>query len=413
MAEKLTDGLVQGLKPDKGRSRIYYDSRLQGFGIRVTGAGSKSFVLNYRTQNGRERRLTIGSYPTWRTAAARQEAMRLRRDIDVGIDPLDERDHQRHQVRMSKLCEEFLDYVTPPRLRPSTYTSYKNMIAQEILPALGSRMVPDITHGEIVKLHSNITRRGRPYHANRAVALLSRMFNLAIRWKICSENPADGIERNQEIKRNRFLSADELQRLGTALDTFPDQQAATIVRLLLLTGARKGEVLAARWQQFDLGSGTWTKPGAMTKQKTEHRVPLSGAAIHLLRELQVTARVDAEWVIPGRHQGHREDIKAAWPKICAAAGLTKLAKDRHGNDVEKHDVRVHDLRHTYAALLASAGQSLPIIGALLGHTQAATTSRYAHLLDDPLRAATEDVGVLLSKPNKAHINRNQETSDEI
>ena len=137
MAEKLTDGYVQDLKPGTGRSRIYYDSRLVGFGVRVTGAGAKSFVLNYRTQNGRERRLTIGSYPTWKTAAARQEASRLRRDIDVGIDPLDERDQQRNQVRMSELCEEFLEYVAPPRLRQSTHTSYNNMIAQEIAPALG------------------------------------------------------------------------------------------------------------------------------------------------------------------------------------------------------------------------------------------------------------------------------------
>jgi integrase len=150
-----------------------------------------------------------------------------------------------------------------------------------------------------------------------------------------------------------------------------------------LTGARRGEVQAARWRQFDIEAGTWTKPGATTKQKTEHRVPLSAPARQLLVELRAEAALDADYVFPSHgERGHRVELKKDWAALCKAAEIT--------------DARIHDLRHTYASLLASAGLSLPIIGALLGHTQPATTARYAHLLDDPLKAATERVGAILS-----------------
>ena len=176
-------------------------------------------------------------------------------------------------------------------------------------------------------------------------------------------------------------------RLTKALADYRDQTVANIIRLLLLTGARSGEVLAARWADIDLKEGIWTKPGATTKQKTEHRVPLSAPAMQLLASLPN----DNEFVFPGRGGGHRTDLKKPWPKICKAA---KIA-----------GVRVHDLRHTYASLLASAGFSLPMIGALLGHTQPQTTARYAHLFDDPLRKATESVGAIITGKPKAEVRR--------
>ena len=151
-----------------------------------------------------------------------------------------------------------------------------------------------------------------------------------------------------------------------------------------LTGARRGEVLAATWDQFDLDLGVWTKPGATTKQKTEHRIPLSAPARQLIAELPR----DSEYLFPGRGSSHRVEIKYAWAAVCKKAGIK--------------GARIHDLRHTYASLLASSGLSLPVIGALLGHTQAQTTLRYAHLLDDPLRKATETVGAIVSqKPTAA------------
>ena len=174
-------------------------------------------------------------------------------------------------------------------------------------------------------------------------------------------------------------------RLTEALATFPDAQAANIFRLLLLTGARRSEVLSARWDQFDLTNGVWTKPGATTKQKTDHRVPLSAPARQLLSDLFAEAEEDAPFVFPSRSGGHRVDVKREWAALCKTAGLK--------------GIRLHDLRHSYASILASAGMSLPIIGALLGHTQPQTTARYSHLFDDPLRAATERVGAIFTGEN--------------
>jgi integrase len=216
------------------------------------------------------------------------------------------------------------------------------------------------------------------------------MFSLTIRWGWRTDNPAKGIERNQEQKRHRYLAGDELGRLTKALAEHEDQQAANIIRLLLLTGARRGEVQSATWDQFDLVSGTWVKPGSTTKQKTDHRVPLSAPARQLLAELREKAAKDALYVFPGRGgEGHRVEINAAWAAICKSANITQA--------------RMHDLRHTYASVLASAGLSLPTIGALLGHSQPATTARYAHLFDDPLRAATERVGAIVTGKSAAEI----------
>jgi integrase len=214
--------------------------------------------------------------------------------------------------------------------------------------------------------HQKISKRA-PYHANRALALLSRMFSMAIRWGLRTDNPCKGIERNKEHKRQRYLSVDELGRLIKALDAYSDQQSADIIRLLLLTGARRGEVLPARWQDFDLTSGLWRKPHATTKQKTTHEVPLSAEALQLLVGLHQRAARDQEWLFPAPSGSHRLDVKDAWASICGAASIK--------------GARVHDLRHTYASVLASAGMSLPIIGALLGHSTPTTTARYAHLFD--------------------------------
>ena len=211
------------------------------------------------------------------------------------------------------------------------------------------------------------------------------MLNLAIKWGWRADNPAKGTERNPEEKRHRYLSSAELDRFTAALAKHSDQQAASIFRLLLLTGARRGEVQSMQWGDLELEVGVWTKPGATTKQRTLHRVPLSAPVRQLLADLE-RERGDLEFVFPGRLGGHRVEIKAAWRAICKAARI--------------RDLRIHDLRHSYASQLVSAGFSLPTIGALLGHTQPATTHRYAHLADDPLRRATETVGaVIAGKPS--------------
>jgi integrase len=381
MAARLTDGGIRALPPPPQGNRIFYDSGVTGLGIRVTASGARSFVLNYRTRLGRERRFTIGSFPDWTVGAARVEATELKRQIDRGGDPLGEIKAGRAAPTVADLCARF-EAEHLPRKRPGTQTVYRQQIAAEILPALGRLKVATVTFAEVDRLHQAITRRGRPCRANRVLSLIKGMLNLAIRWGWRTDNPAKGVERNQEHKRRRYLSADELPRLIKALDEYGDQQSADIVRLLLLTGARRGEALQARWQDIDLTTGTWRKPGATTKQKTEHELPLSDAARQLLTGLRQRAAKDAEWVFPAADGSHRRDVARPWARICKAADI--------------HGARVHDLRHTYASVLASAGLSLPIIGQLLGHTTPTTTARYAHLFDDPLRAAAERASAIIT-----------------
>ncbi|EKS28162.1 tyrosine-type recombinase/integrase [Afipia felis] len=396
MSKKLTDSIVKDLpSPDKG-NRVTYDGgekAVRGFGVRVTAAGARSFILNYRTRTGRERRFTIGQYPTWKTTAARQEAEELRRRIDRGEDPMAEKEADRDAKTVADMTKKFLEEHSERKNRESTTALYEGMIDKWILPKFKHRKVSEVTFSDIDDLHHSITRDGGPYAANRALAVLSKMFNLAIRWQWRTDNPAKGVERNQEVKRHRYLSPDEIKALLAAVNAHEDKQAANIIRLLLLTGARRGEVLNATWDQFDLKEGVWTKPGHTTKQKTEHRVPLSAPARQLLSTLHTEAKAAAKkagtelpkWVFVGRvNGGPREGIKGPWDEICKAAKL-----------IGPKAVRVHDLRHSYASILASSGMSLPIIGQLLGHTQPATTARYAHLFDDPLRTATERVGLIV------------------
>ena len=217
------------------------------------------------------------------------------------------------------------------------------------------------------------------------------MFNLAIKEQWIDRNPAKGIDRNPENRRERYLSPAEIARLVEALRAHPERTSADAVLLLLLTGARRGEALSSTWGQFDLNAGVWTKPASTTKQKKIHRVPLSEGALALLRGIRARQEAtvsDAKrrglikpmprYVFPGVAGRPIREVKRLWSSICRQADIT--------------DARLHDLRHTYASILVSSGLSLPIIGRMLGHTQPATTARYSHLADDPLRAAAEIAG---------------------
>jgi integrase len=382
---KLTDTLIKRLPvPAEGYS-ITWDAQVAGFGARVTAAGARSFILNYRTRLGRARRFTIGAFPNWSTGAARDEARRLKMQIDRGGDPLGDLRAEREAPTVNDLCDRFIaEYL--PRKKPSTRHGYRLQIDNVIKPALGRLKAAEVTFSDIDGLHRKISARGTPYRANRVIATLSRMFSMAVKWRMRADNPCKGIERNTEHKRQRYLSADELARLTAALNEYSDQQSADIIRLLLLTGARRGEVLAAVWADIDLDAGVWHKPGSATKQKTTHSVPLSEAARRLL--LSIRESSDAAWVFPA-NGSHRRDVKDAWAAICKAAHIK--------------GARLHDLRHTYASVLASAGLSLPVIGALLGHATPVTTARYAHLFDDPLRAATERASAIISGTDSAEI----------
>jgi integrase len=385
MAIRLTDRIVRGLPAPASGNRVYYDDLVRGFGCRCTAAGARSFVLNYRRKaDGLERRLTIGSVPEWTVASAREEAKRLKREIDGGADPVGANREARDAATVNDLCDRFTQEVIP-RKRPLTQRDYRRHIAVAVRPALGRMKVTAVSYADVDAWHRKISARA-PTQANRVLALLSGMFSMAIRWGLRADNPCRGIERNQEHKRQRYLTAPELARVTTALANMRDRGAADAIKLMLLTGARRGETLAARWRDIDLEAGVWVKPGATTKQKTTHRVPLSEAAVRLLAEMRAQAGAEAELLFPAPVKaGHRTAIQEAWQELRTAADIP--------------DVRLHDLRHSYASILASSGLSLPVIGALLGHSTATTTHRYSHLLDDPLRRATEVASaVIAGKP---------------
>lgn len=379
MAQRITERVARSLPSPSTGHKITYDSELKGFGLRVTAKGARAFILNYRS-GGQERRLTIGSYPEWSAAAARKQAEELKRQVDLGEDPMARRHEDRASLTVSEVCALYEERHLP-RKRPSSQRNDRAMIHTIIIPALGRAKAKSVSYTDVEKLHRDLSRRA-PFRANRVVALLSRIFSLAIRWEIVRENPAAKVERNPEQPRARYLDDTELHRLLSALETFEDKRVVNAVRLLALTGARKSEVLSSTWPQFDLERGYWVKPAATVKQARLHRVPLSETTVGLLREMRGSSLSDS-FLFPGRVADKPlTEIKKGWARICEIAQL--------------EGVRVHDLRHTYASLLASEGMSLPIIGALLGHTQSQTTQRYAHLLDDPLRAATSRIGKMMS-----------------
>ncbi len=392
--DPLTDRAVRGLPlPERG-NRIYYDPAMRGLGVRVTSAGGKAWVFNYRV-GAIERRLTIGDAEAWPVRAARERAKELRRLVDDGIDPLAERRAAQGAPTVNALADRF-EAEHLPRKRAGTQDEYLRLLRVHIRPALGKKKVADLRHPDIEAMHRKIAARA-PYAANRAVAVLSKMLSLAVKWELRADNPARGIERAPEHRRERFLTPAEIARLSDALAGHPERASANAVRLLLLTGARKGETLAARWQDFDLGAGVWSKPAATTKTGKLHRVPLSAPATALLSEMRAEADIEdarrakyglapLPWVFPSDNGKPLGDIKHFWASVRRKAGLP--------------GVRVHDLRHTHASILASAGLSLPVIGALLGHTQAQTTARYAHLLDDPLRQAAERAGAIITAAGK-------------
>ncbi len=389
MPYKLTDKTVRAAAPPATGNRIDYDTEIKGFGLRITAAGARSFVLNYRNRDAVARRLTIGSFPDWPVTEARFEAARLKRTVDTGGDPLQDRVDERTAPDVTTLAARYLVEHAEPFKRPASVRDDRRLIQRWIKPELGARKVELVSYGDIAELHRNITKHGTPTTANRCVALLSKMFNLARRWGWRRDgNPASGVARNQENRRDRPLTADEMARLLAASEAYPHRNAADAIMLLAMTGARSAEVLRATWGQFDLVSGIWIKPAAYTKQRRIHRVPLTAPALRLL-EARVGAAATGkpcatdDLVFPGRLDGRPlTSIKRPWRAICAAAGIA------HGR---QKGITPHDLRHTFASMLGNAGKSLAVIGALLGHTQPATSMGYVHMFVDPLRTAAERV----------------------
>jgi integrase len=443
MTETLSKTVVSGLSIPG----TYWDEEITGFGVRVLapnarGEMRRSFFLNYRV-NGRERRHTIGSFPTWSAMAARAEAKELRKRVDRGEDPAAEKRDARNAPTVNELAERYIrDHLATKADR--TRQEDVLIINREILPALGPRQVAAVHLGDIEALHRSIGERPAPVRANRVIDVASRMFSLATRplagedkpWRgPALGNPCKGIQRYPEHGRERFFSTRELAVLSDALVRYPSPPPANCIKFIMLTGCRPGEAVKATWEQVDAEPGYWSKPAANTKQRRVHRVPLNPAALELLADLRQKRDVeradgrDSKWLFPGRDRTKPlKQINACWSfmrdtgnvALWAAAEdgrVAKLVADLtqalgHPPSVKQCKIeaahrkvplpkalqgaRIYDLRHTFASVGAGGGLSLPIIGRLLGHTQSRTTQRYAHLADDPLQEATDKISTVIS-----------------
>jgi integrase len=310
---------------------------------------------------------------------ARQAALDALAHIRLGADPHAEKTGQRSALSVAKLIDAFMA-EHGAKLKAKTRGHYRGALA-ELVAAHGSIKAEALTRAQVAAVHSAMTET--PYQANRMLAAISSLYAWAERHGHLPEghsNPARKIRRYREEGRERFLTGEELSRLGDALrlsetlDPFP----IAAIRLLILTGARLREILDAKWEQVDFERGILNLADSKTGRKP---VYLSAAALEVLAGLP---RLEGNpHLIPGAKHGEpRADLKKPWAAITKAAELDGL--------------RIHDLRHSFASIGAGASLSLPVIGRLLGHTQAATTQRYAHLADDPMRAGVERIGATIS-----------------
>jgi integrase len=403
MAEKLTEGLIKALKPPKRGSLLVWDTEVTGFALRVFAPtkmhpeGARTFLLSYWL-NGTERRYRIGSWPDWSIIAARAEAKAVRQRVDRGEDPASERRERRNAPTVLDLADRYKAEHLPRKSKQSQHDD--GVMIGHILRHIGAdRKVADVHHGDIVALHRAITDTGHPVLANRTLSCASRMFALSLLpmagedkpWRDQAQgNPCRGIKRNPEQAKERFLSPAEIASVIEGLGAYGRTSAADCIRLILITGCRPGEAMLATWEQFDAQPGFWVKPAATTKQRKEHRLPLSVPALQLIADIRATRGnvVLSGYVFPGQRAGQPlQQLRTCWEAVCKHAGLT--------------DVRLYDLRHTFAALGAGGGLSLPLIGRLLGHTQSRTTQRYAHLADNPLRDAADKIASAITGAGKS------------
>jgi integrase len=371
---KITKRTVDAAKPGTG-NRFLWDTELKGFGLKVTPAGHKVYVLQYR-KGGRgapTKRVTLGRHGAVTPEQARKEAARLSGAIANGSDPAAMRAAEKTAPTVAALADRFLSEHVATKTKPSTALEYRRMIQNLILPSLGRKRVRDVSRADISRLHHQ--QRATPYAANRTLAVLSKMFALAEKWgeRPDGSNPCRHVEKYAEHKRERMLSADEFGRLSEVLTGGRSLYAVAAIKLLIFTGARLSEILNLRWEWIDFERGEARLPDSKTGAKTLH---LPAPALAVLATLPRV--VGNPFVVVGNVKGRRlVNLEKPWRTIRKAAGL--------------NDVRLHDLRHAFASVAASAGMGLPIIGKMLGHTQAATTHRYAHLASDPVKAAAETV----------------------
>lgn len=370
---KLTKRSVEALRID-AKDYFVWDSQIAGFGVRVMPSGAKTYQAQYR-KGGRTRRVSLGRHGKITAEEARKLAREVMGLVAKGENPAEEISQHRRAPTMAALCERFFEAHVLENCKPTTQGEYRRAIDKFINPVLGSFKVVDVERKDIAELHQK--HRDIPYQANRTLGVLSKMFNLAEIWGVRPDgsNPCRHVPKYREVKRERFLSGIELQRLGTTLADIEVEGSETLFviaafRLLILTGCRLGEIQKLRWD--------YITPRGMELPDTKtgaRRIPLPEAARAILDSLSATD--GNPYVIAGKRAGsHISDLQHPWQRIRERAGL--------------YGVRIHDLRHTYASNAVSDGMPIQMVGKLLGHSQLQTTMRYAHLADAPINRAAEE-----------------------
>jgi integrase len=407
MAEgHITKRSVDGLKPAKAEF-FFWDGKLAGFGVRVQPSGAKAYVVKYRAGSGRSaptRRVTLGAVRKITPDEARTLAKTTLGAVAQGADPAATKAAARNAATLREIVDVFLAEHVDTKRKPKTAAQYRDIFRTIVIPALGNRKAEKVTVADIAKLHNQMAKR--PYQANSLLAIVGSLYSFAGRRHLVPKgiNPARGIERYPEKGRERFLMADELTRLGDAIReaetvgltyqvdatkltakhaprkenrrTVIGPHAAAAIRLLIFTGARLREVLHLKWEHVDVERGMLLLPDSKTGKKA---IVLNAPALDVLANLpRVGSYVIAGQFAGGDDEAPRSDLNRPWRAVVKRAGLRGL--------------RIHDLRHTHASVGVGAGLGLPIIGKLLGHVQASTTARYAHLDADPLRRASEHIG---------------------
>ena len=374
---RVTKSVVDRLTP----GQTIRDSELPGFGVRRQ-MGDPFYFLQKRI-NGRIRWVTIGRHGApWTPELARKEALRLLGAIVSGDDPAKVREQQLENPTLAEAVE-FFTADHDPRLKPTTQEKYRILFTLHIVPALGTVRVADIKRSDILRFHSRLA--GKPSTANYCVAMLSKLMSWCEDRGFRPEqtNPCRTIKKFRETKRQRYLTSEEFARLGRVLDDFALRNEESLfsvaaIRLLLLTGARVSEILTLKWSYVDFERRLLTLPDSKTGPKF---IRLNAPAIGVLQSLP-TVRGNP-FVIIGRREGARLiNLQKPWRRIRAAANLP--------------DVRMHDLRHSFASVAAASRGSLPMIGKLLGHNHPLTTARYAHLADDPVQSLNDEVGEFIA-----------------
>ena len=371
---KLTQSLVSQTQCPDGRGKVELsDTTSKGLFLEIRKTGGKTFYLRYTNKRGRQLQYRIGDAKVISLAQARKVAMEHKGQIQMGIDPTESRKADRLVPTFAQfITDQYLPHV---KAYKKSWETDVSLLKNHLLPRLGRCYMDAITRQDIVKMHSDRKAAGAAAgSANRLLIMMRYIFNLALRWEVSGlkDNPTKNVPMMPENnKRERYLSVDEARTLYEAVCKSDNKMLAYIIPMLILTGARKREVLDARWQDFDFKRRSWRIH--TTKTGKPRHVPLSDGVMALLTALARIDQVDHVFANPKTRKPF-VSIFSAWSTARKKAGL--------------EDVRVHDLRHSFASLLINSGRSLYEVQTLLGHTQTRTTQRYAHLAPETLLAAS-------------------------